>query len=63
MERYLVGVSSKEIAQGLEKEYQIKIDKKKIDLDETIKTLGMKTVEIKLFEGIVGKLKVDVIAK
>ncbi len=54
------GVSAKEIAQQLEKEYQISIDKKKIDLKETIKTLGTQTIEIKLFEGVVGKVKIDV---
>ncbi len=57
------GVSTKEIAQELEKEYQIKVDKKKIDLKDAIKTLGMQTVEIKLFEGVIGKVKVDVIAQ
>ena len=56
------GVSAKEIADSLEKEYSIKVDKKKIDLDETIKTLGVRTVEIKLFEGVIGKLKIDVIS-
>lgn len=56
------GVSAKEIAQELEKEYKIKVDKKKIELKETIKTLGMQTVEIKLFEGVIGKLKIDVMA-
>ena len=55
------GVSSKEIAENLEKQYQIKVDKKKIDLKETIKTLGIHTVSIKLFEGVIGKIKVDVI--
>ena len=55
------GVSSKEIAQELEKGYKINVDKKKIDLRETIKTLGMQTIEIKLFEGVIGKLKIDVI--
>ena len=54
------GVSAKEIAENLEKQQKIKIDKKKIDLKETIKTLGVHTVEIKLYEGIVGKIKVDV---
>ena len=62
MEKYLEGVSSREIAQELEKQYKIVIDKKKIDLKETIKTLGMQTVEIKLFEGVVGKVKIDVIS-
>ena len=57
------GVSSKEISEGLEKDYNIKIDKKKIDLKETIKTLGVVTVKIKLYEGIVGSLKIDVISE
>ncbi len=57
------GVSTKEIAQELEKEYKIQVDKKKIDLKETIKVLGTQTVEIKLFEGVIGKLKVDVISQ
>ena len=57
------GVSSKEIAENLEKQYQIKVDKKKIDLKETIKTLGTLTVDIKLFEGVIGKVKVDIISE
>ncbi len=57
------GVSSKDIAENLEKQYQIKVDKKKIDLKETIKTLGTVTVDIKLFEGVIGKVKVDIISE
>ena len=57
------GVSSKEIAENLEKQYQIKVDKKKIDLKETIKTLGIITVDIKLFEDVIGKVKVDIISE
>ena len=57
------GVSSKEIAENLEKQYQIKDDKKKIDLKDAIKTLGTFNVDIKLFEGVVGKVKIDVISE
>lgn len=57
------GVSAKEIAQELENQYQIKVDKKKIDLKETIKMLGIQTIEIKLFEGVMGKVKIDVIGE
>ena len=57
------GVSAKDIAENLEKQYQIKVDKKKIDLKETIKTLGTVTVDIKLFEGVIGKVKVDIISE
>lgn len=55
------GVSGKEIAEKLEKEYGIKIDKKKIELKDTIKTLGTAKVPIKLYEGVVGNLKVEVL--
>ena len=56
------GVSAREISQELEKQYKIIVDKKKIDLKETIKTLGMQNVEVKLFEGVIGKIKIDVIS-
>lgn len=55
------GVSAKDIAEAFEAQHNIKIDKKKVDLKETIKTLGVHTVSIKLFEGIIGNIKVDVI--
>ena len=57
------GVSAKEIAQELEEEYGIKVDKKKIDLKETIKVLGVQTIEIRLFEGVIGNLRIDVISE
>ena len=41
----------------------MEIDKKKIILEETIKTLGVTNVTIKLFEGVIGKLKVEVVSK
>ena len=56
------GVTSKEISDSLKKEYGFDIDKKKIMLNETIKTVGVFTIDIKLFEGVIGKLKVDIIA-
>ena len=56
------GVSSKEIAEKLEQEHKIKIDKKKIDLKETIKKLGITKVQIKLYEGVIGNLKVEVLS-
>jgi len=56
------GVSAKDISENLEKQYNIKIDKKKIDLKETIKTLGVHNVDVKLYEGVSGKIKVDVVS-
>lgn len=54
-------ITSKEIAAELKNQYHIEIDKKKIGLKEAIKELGIFTVEIKLYEGIVGKLKINII--
>ena len=55
------GVSSKEIAENLNKDYKYVVDKKKIELKEPIKELGTRTVDIKLYEGVIAHLKVDVI--
>lgn len=56
------GVTSKEIAESLNKEYKIEVDKKKIALSETIKNIGTYTVDIKLYEGIIAKLKLSIVA-
>ena len=57
------GVSTKEISDLLEKNYKIKVDKKKIELKETIKELGTRNVNIKLYEGVIANLKIDVVAE
>lgn len=57
------GVTSKEISEQLQIQNKLNVDKKKINLKETIKNLGMFTIEVKLFEGIIAKLKVNVVAK
>lgn len=54
------GVTAKEIAENLKTQYNIEVDKKKINLTETIKVIGTRTVDIKLYEGVIGKLKVNV---
>lgn len=54
------GVTAKEIAENLKTQYTIDVDKKKINLNETIKVIGTRTVDIKLYEGVIGKLKVEV---
>ena len=55
------GVTAKEISENLKQQYNINIDKKKIVLNENIKNLGVFNISIKLFEGVVGSLKVNVI--
>ncbi len=56
------GVTSKEISDNLKSQYNFEVDKKKIELKETIKTLGSFNVSIKLFEGVIANLKVEVIS-
>ena len=56
------GVTAKEISDNLKSQYNLDIDKKKIDLKETIKTLGEFNVSIKLFEGVTADLKLEVIS-
>ena len=57
------GVTSKEISENLKSQYNFVVDKKKIELKDTIKTLGSFNVSIKLFEGITADLKVEVISE
>ncbi len=53
-------VSSKEIAQAVEKQYGKQIDKKKIVLDEPIKSLGTHEVKVKLHHEVTATLRVHV---
>ena len=56
-------VTSKDIADELNKKYFVEVDKKKILLSDAIKNLGVYNIEIKLFEGVSGILKVNVVAE
>ena len=55
------GVTAKEIAEQLQKQHNFKVDKKKIDLKETIKQTGMFTIDLRLYEGVIAKLKIHII--
>ena len=57
------GVTSKEISENLKNQYKIEIDKKKIELKDTIKNLGIFNINIKLFEGVIANLKINVISE
>ncbi len=53
-------VSSKEIAEALKKQHGIEVDKKKISLDEPIRTLGTSIVTVRLHREVSAKLTVHV---
>ena len=57
------GVTSKEISENLKEQYKIEIDKKNIEVKETIKNIGRFTINIKLYEGVNAKLTVNIIAE
>ena len=54
-------VSSKEIAAAVKDQMGLDVDKKKIQLKETIKTLGMHPVPVKLHTEVTAELKVSVV--
>ncbi len=54
------GVTSKEISDNLKAQYGYDIDKKRIEVKEPIKTLGSFQVNVKLYEGVSGPLKIQV---
>ncbi len=57
--RLFGSITSKQIAQNL-KSQQIKVDKRKIELNEPIRTLGYTDVPIKLHHDVTATLKVHV---
>lgn len=53
-------ITTKDISDKLKNEFALDIDKKKINLEDAIKTLGTVEVEIKLYPGVSAKLTVKV---
>ena len=58
--RLFGSVTSKEIAQGIKKQYAISVDKRKVTLDTDIKAFGTYNATVKLYNGIVANIKVQV---
>ena len=55
-------ITAQNISEALEK-IGFDIEKKKIDLSSPIKTIGIHEVEIRLFQGVSTKIKVDVVGE
>ncbi|SEQ06467.1 50S ribosomal protein L9 [Piscibacillus halophilus] len=58
--RLFGSVTSKHIADELKKKHDIKIDKRKIELDEPIRNLGFTNVPVKLHPDVTATLRVHV---
>ena len=56
-------IASKELAQEIEKQLGVAVDKKKIVLPDPIKTLGVHPVSVKLHKDVTAAIKVDVAAE
>ncbi len=54
-------VTEKDIADKILEKFRIEVNKKKVVISDPIKNLGTYTVNVKLYEGVVAKLKVSVI--
>lgn len=58
--RLFGSITSKQIAEELQKKHQIKIDKRKIELSDAIRTLGYTKVPVKLHTEVTATLNVHV---
>ena len=58
--KVLGSITSKDVAQALKEQYNIEVDKRKIDLPDGIKTCGTRDVNVSLYHGVTGTFKVQV---
>lgn len=55
-------ITNKDIAEGIFSEYNIELDKKKIDLKEPLKKLGVYNIPINLYRSVVPQIRVNLIS-
>lgn len=58
--RLFGSITSKDIAEQLKKQHNIEVDKRKISLDEPIRVLGSRKVDIKIHQKVTTTVRVDV---
>ena len=56
-------ITAADVAAEIKKQFGIEVDKKKVLLDDAIKTAGITQVEVKLYEGVTTKIKVEISAE
>lgn len=59
--RVFGSVTTKEIAEHIESTFNVKVDKKKIQLAQPIKAIGTKTVEVKLHAKVTAEVTVETV--
>lgn len=58
--RLFGSISGKKIVAGLEQQFGLKIDKRKLELPEPVKALGYTNVKVKLFKGVESTIRVHI---
>ena len=58
--RLFGSMTAKDIAEQIKKQHNIEVDKRKIHLEEPIRTLGSTIVDIKIHKKVTTKMRVDV---
>lgn len=58
--RLFGSITSKDIADALKSQHKIKLDRRKIELKDNIKTSGITNVDVRVYPEITANLKVDV---
>ena len=53
-------VTAAEVADALEKQHNVKVDKRKIDIGDPIRETGMRTISVWLYSGVTTPMKLDV---
>ena len=61
--RMFGSISSKQIAKALQEQYNIKLDKRKLELAAPIKALGYVTVKVKLHRDVEASMRVHIAEK
>jgi large subunit ribosomal protein L9 len=60
--RLFGSVTGKEVAEALLAQHHIEVDRKKIEMEEALKSVGMHEVKLRLFAGVSQMLKVHITA-
>lgn len=59
--RVFGSVSSKQVVDAMAKQHDIKLDKRKITMDQALNSLGTHLLEVDLFQGVTGVIKVKLV--
>lgn len=59
--RLFGSIPSKQVVEALNKQHQLKLDKRKLELNQPIRTLGFTKIPVKLHHDVIANIKVHVI--